>query len=135
MADNLFELQIICPDRIFYEGSVSMLELNTSEGEVGIYKNHVPMTMIVAPGVLTITDESGKKEAAVHAGFIEILQDKVTVLAEVAEWPDEIDLKRAEEAKIRAQRRISERTADIDLLRAETALSRAIARIYVVNNI
>lgn len=132
MAENLFDLQIICPDRVFYEGKAQMLEINTAEGEVGIYKNHVPMTMIVAPGVAVITEENGKKEAAIHAGFIEVLQDKITVLAEVAEWPDEIDLNRAQEAKIRAERRISEKKADTDLVRAETALSRAIARIYVV---
>lgn len=131
MSDNLFDLQIICPDRVFYEGKASMIELNTTEGEVGIYKNHVPMTMIVAPGALTITEEKGTKEAAVHAGFIEILQDRITVLAEVAEWPDEIDVKRAEEARIRAERRLSERSSGTDILRAETALSRAIARIYV----
>lgn len=131
MAENLFDLQVICPDRVFYEGKASMLELNTTEGEVGIYKNHVPMTMILAPGAMTITEEDGQKEAAVHAGFIEVLQDKVTILAEVAEWPDEIDVKRAEEAKIRAERRISEKKSGTDLLRAETALSRAIARIYV----
>lgn len=131
MAENLFDLQIICPDRIFYQGKASMLELNTTEGEVGIYKNHVPMTMILAPGVATITEENGKKEAAIHAGFIEVLQDKITVMAEVAEWPEEIDVRRAEEAKIRAERRLSERKADTDLMRAETALSRAIARIYV----
>jgi len=131
MADNLFDLQIICPDRVFYEGKVSMLELNTTEGEVGILKNHVPMTMILAPGAATITEEGGQKEAAIHSGFIEVLQDRITVLAEVAEWPDEIDLHRAEEARIRAERRLSERKPGLDLLRAETALSRAIARIYV----
>ncbi len=132
MAENVFDLQIICPDRVFYEGKASMLELNTSEGEVGIYKNHVPMTMILAPGAAVITEENGeKKEAAVHAGFIEVLQDKITVLAEVAEWPDEIDVKRAEEAKIRAERRLAEKNPNTDMARAETALSRAIARIYV----
>lgn len=131
MAENLFDLKIICPDRVFYEGKASMLEFNTSEGEVGIYKNHVPMTMIIAPGVMTITEENSSKEAAVHAGFVEVLQDSITVLAEVAEWPDEIDINRAEEAKVRAERRLSERTADTDVARAETALSRAIARIYV----
>lgn len=131
MAENLYDLQIICPDRVFYEGKVSMLELNTTEGEVGIYKNHMPVTMILAPGAAAITEESGKKDAAVHSGFIVITEDKVTVLAEAAEWPDEIDLKRAEEAKIRAERRLSERKGNTDLLRAETALSRAIARIYV----
>ena len=129
--ENLFDLQIICPDHIFYEGKASMLELNTTEGEVGIYKNHVPMTMIIAPGVATITEADGIKNAAIHAGFIEILQDKITVLAEVAEWPEEIDLERAKEAKERAENLLQIRSSETDIARAETALSRAIARIYV----
>ena len=129
--ENLFDLQIICPDRIFYEGKASMFELNTTEGEVGIYKNHVPMTMIIAPGVATITEADGIKNAAIHAGFIEILQDKITVLAEVAEWPEEIDLERAKEAKERAENLLQIRSSETDIARAQTALSRAIARIYV----
>lgn len=132
MAENNFSLRIICPDRVFYEGEAHMLELNTMEGEVGIYKNHVPMTMIIAPGPMTITPGEGeKKVAALHAGFIEVLPDRITVMAEVAEWPDEIDVKRAEDAKDRAQRRIQEHKADVDIARAEAALSRALTRIYV----
>ena len=95
---NKFDLKIITPDRIFYEGEASMVEFNTTEGEIGIYKEHVPTTVIVAPGILTITEGEEQKEAALHAGFAEILQDKVTVLAEVAEWPAEIDETRAEAA-------------------------------------
>ena len=76
MADNnLFSLKIITPDRIFYEGQVSMVEFNTTEGERGVLKKHGPTTVIVRPGILTITEEQGTKEAALHAGFAEILQD------------------------------------------------------------
>ena len=53
---NKFLLKIITPDRIFYEGEVSMVEFNTTEGEIGIYKEHVPTTVIIAPGILTITE-------------------------------------------------------------------------------
>ncbi|MBR6328693.1 MAG: ATP synthase F1 subunit epsilon [Lachnospiraceae bacterium] len=131
--DNTFKLQVICPDRVFYEGEASMLELNTIEGEVGIYKHHVPMTMIIAPGAMTITEGDGtKKDAAVHSGFIEVLGEKVTVLAEVAEWPGEIDVERAERAKERAEKRLEEKPTGTDIARAQTALQRAIARIYVV---
>lgn len=133
MADNnLFELKIITPDRVFYEGEVSMVEFNTTEGEIGILKRHVPTTVIISPGVLTITEEEGTKEAALHAGFVEILQDKVTILAEIVEWPEEINEERAEEAKKRAEERLNSRTPETDILRAETALQRAIARIHVL---
>lgn len=131
--DNKFTLKVITPDRVFYEKEVSMVEFNTVEGEVGIYKQHIPMTMIIAPGILTITEENETKEAALHAGFAEVLQDKVTILAEIIEWPAEIDLHRAEESKERAENRIRENAPGTDLARAELSLRRAVARINAIN--
>lgn len=131
MAEN-FKLKIITPDRVFYEDEVSMVEFNTVEGEVGIYKEHIPMTMIVAPGILTITKGDEVKEAALHAGFTEVLPDRVTVLAEIIEWPGEIDIHRAEDAKARAEERIREHAPGTDLRRAEMSLKRAVARIETV---
>lgn len=130
--ENRFTLKIITPDRVFYEGQASMVEFNTTEGEIGIYKNHVPMTVIISPGILTITEDGGTKYAALHAGFAEILQDGVTVLAEVVEWPDEIDEKRAEEALHRAEERLHSPKTETDVARAQTALQRAMARIQVI---
>ncbi len=133
MADNnLFTLRIITPDRVFFEGEVSMAEFNTTEGEIGIYKKHVPTTVIISPGILTITGEEGTKEAALHAGFAEILQDEVVILAEIIEWPGEIDKSRAEAARERAEERLRTKTPETDILRAETALQRALARIHVI---
>ncbi len=109
-----------------------MVEFNTTEGEIGIYKEHVPTTVIIAPGILTITEENEQKQAALHAGFVEILQDKVTIMAEIVEWPDEIDLERAQEALQRAQERLVSKTPETDIARAETALHRAVARINVL---
>lgn len=129
MADNTFKLKIISPERTFYEGEAVMLECRTTEGEIGILKNHVPLTAVLAPGVARIKETDNVEKAALISGFIEILQDEVTVLAEVAEWPDEIDVKRAEEARIRAERRLQEKHATTDLARASLALQRSIARI------
>lgn len=130
MADEkMFKLTIICPDKIFYEGEASMIELTTSEGEVGIYKNHIPMTMILAPGILKITEAEGVKEAALHAGFIEVLPDAIKILAEIAEWPDEIDTNRANEAKIRAERRLASNDDGINVIRAEIALKKSLVRL------
>lgn len=127
-----FTLRIVTPDRIFYEGQAEMVEFNTTEGEIGIYKNHIPMTVIIEPGVLIITEENETKEAALHSGFVEILGDSVTILAEIVEWPNEIDMERAEEAKRRAEERVKEHKTEIDSTRAYTALNRAIARIEVL---
>ena len=131
--NNLFSLKINTPDRMFYEGQVSMVEFNTTEGEIGIYKKHVPTTVIISPGILTITETDGTKEAALHAGFAEILQDEVVIMAEIVEWPEEIDLKRAEAARERAEERLRSKTPETDVLRAETALQRALARIHVID--
>ncbi|MDD6656204.1 MAG: ATP synthase F1 subunit epsilon [Lachnospiraceae bacterium] len=131
MAD-LFKLRIITPDRVFYEGEAEMVEFNTTEGEIGIYKKHIPMTVIIKPGILTITEESETKTAALHAGFAEILPDQVTIMAEIIEWPVEIDQERAEQAKERAEERLQNKTPETDIARAETALLRAMARIEVL---
>ena len=126
---NAFKLKVISPDRIFYEGEAVFLELNTTEGEIGIYKNHVPMTYIIEPGVLRITENAQNiKEAALHSGFIQILQEEITILAEIVEWPEEIDENRAKEAQVRAERRLEMKEADVNFRRAELALRRALTR-------
>lgn len=131
MADNIFKVEIITPDRIFYTGEATMIEFNTVEGEIGVYANHIPLTTVLAPGIVTITNGEEVKEAAVHAGFAEILGDKVTLLAEIAEWPDEIDESRAERARVRAQERLEAKDAKTDLKRAEFALRKALVRIEI----
>ncbi len=133
MADNRsFLLRIITPDRIFYENQVKMVEFNTTEGEIGVLPGHIPLTVIIKPGILNITEGEGDKEAALHAGFAEILPEQVTILAEIIEWPEEIDEERAEAARERAEERLRSRTPETDIARAETALQRAMARINVL---
>ena len=129
--NKFFRLEIITPDRKFYEGEASMVEFTSVDGELGVYKNHIPLTTVLAPGIVTITEAEGKKEAAIHAGFVEILPDKVTFLAEIAEWPEEIDMARAEAARARAEERIHNHTADVDVARAEIALKKALVRIDI----
>lgn len=124
-----FDLEIITPDRVFFKGQASMVEFNTTEGEIGVYKDHIPLTVIIRPGVLTITSEEEKRCAALHSGFATIMQDKITILAEVIEWGDEIDVERAEAARQRAEERLRANQASIDMARAEAALLRAMARI------
>lgn len=134
MADEKnFKLKIIAPDRVFYEGEASFLELVTSEGEVGIYKNHIPMTMVLVPGIVRITEGDEVKVAALHSGFVEVLQESITILAEIAEWPDEIDINRAKEAKIRAERRLEMKDPNININRAEIALKKSLVRIEVAD--
>lgn len=130
MADlQTFKLWINTPDREFFHDDVDMVELATSEGEIGVYAGHIPLTGVVVPCVMHIHHNGEVKKAAVHGGIIEILPDKVTVLAEVAEWSEEIDVNRANEAKIRAERRLATKDANLDVARAEMALKRSLARL------
>jgi len=132
MAEKTFTLRIITPERLFFEGEAEMVEFNTTEGEIGVYPGHIPLTVIVKPGILRIHEKEGVRIAALHSGFAEILPEGISVLAEVVEWPDEIDEKRANEALTRAQDRLKAKTENLDIARAETALQRAIARINVL---
>lgn len=128
MADNTFKVSIITPERSFYEGEATMVEFNTVEGEIGVLPKHIPLTTVIAPGICTITEVEGQKKAAIHAGLAEVLPDKVTLLAEIAEWPDEIDVERAKSAEERARERLANKTEGIDVLRAEVALKKALVR-------
>ena len=131
MATNLFKLEVVSPDRVFYTGDVEMVEMNTTEGEIGVYPGHIPTTAIVAPGMLRIHEEGEVKEAVLLEGIIKILGDGITILAEACEWPDEIDIARANEAKIRAERRLKSGEPAVDMLRAELALKKALTRIDI----
>lgn len=133
MADNnLFELKIIEPDGMFFEGEGEFLEFTSVEGQMGVYKNHIPLTTILEPCVVKIHKDGEVKKAAVMGGFIEIQKERITILAEDANWPEDIDVERAKAAKQRAEERLSKKEAGIDVVRAEAALKRAVARIGAV---
>ncbi len=130
MADNkAFKLKVYQPTRTFYDGEADMVELTTSEGEVGIYAGHIPVTSIVSPGVLRIHNGGEVKEASLLDGFIKIGGDEVVVISEACEWPEEIDVHRAEEARIRAERRIKGGGMGVDMNRAEVALKKSLVRL------
>ena len=87
MADNqMFELKIISPDEMFFEGESNFLEFASVEGQMGVYKNHIPLTTILAPCVMKIHKGDEVKKVEISGGFVEILKEKITVLAESAEW-------------------------------------------------
>ncbi len=128
MADK-FNIRIITPERIFYEGGARMIEFTTTEGEIGVYPGHIPLTAALAPGIVSITlEDESKKLAGIYKGFAEILPNKVTILAEDAEWPEEIDVSRAEQAEKKARERLAKQPKDLDLIRCEVALKKAIIR-------
>ena len=134
MADlQTIKLLVNTPDRVFYHDDATFVELSTSEGDIGVYPDHIPLTAVVVPSVLTIHQGNEIKKAAIQGGIVEILKDKITILAEVAEWSDEIDVERANEARLRAEKRLASKDADLDMVRAEAALKRSLARINAAN--
>jgi F-type H+-transporting ATPase subunit epsilon len=128
---EMFEVKIIEPDGMFFEGQASFLEFTSVEGRMGIYKEHIPLTTILQPCVVKIHFNDEVKKAAVMGGFVEIQKEKVTMLAEDAQWPGQIDVERAEAALKRAEERLQKKGTDIDVVRAEAALKRAMARLSV----
>lgn len=131
MSDNQYQLQVITPERIFYEDDVTMVTFKTSEGEIGVKKNHIALTTPLVSGLMTIKYNGSEKKAALHEGFAEITPEQVTILADAAEWANEIDVERASEAKARAEALLEKDSPDIDTIRAKAALLRALTRLEV----
>ena len=106
--EALMQLQIITPDHLMCDESVKMVEMRTAEGEIGVLPGHIPVTVMMAPGVTHITKADGSiRHIAIHDGFVEIQPDKISIMAEIAEWPEEVDLDRAKAALSRARERIT----------------------------
>lgn len=130
---NTFLLEIVTPDRLVYSKQVSSLSVKGVEGELGILPGHIPLVTPLQVAAMTVKADGQSTTIAVHGGFLEVHKDKVTVLAESAELPRDIDVERAEAARERAMRRLQVRNKqdEIDHRRAEAALQRAVTRIKV----
>ena len=87
MAEK-FQMQVVTPGRVFFEGEADFAEMKTGEGRIGIYAGHEPTTVLLEPGVLLIRNGTAFKKAALHAGFAEILPEKISIVAEAAEWKE-----------------------------------------------
>lgn len=126
-------LQVIAPKRVIFDGECTMIEYNTTEGYVGVLPGHIAMTQIIAPGRLTIYEENKEKPThlAAMSGIATIMPDTITLLTEIVEFKDEIDVERAKAARERAIKRLEEKLEGTDMARASKALKRAEARIEV----
>lgn len=87
---NMFELKIIEPDGMFFEGESDFLEFTSVEGQRGVYKNHIPLVTILKPGVMKIHNGGEVRKAEISGGFIEIQKESITVLAEGVKWLEKI---------------------------------------------
>jgi F-type H+-transporting ATPase subunit epsilon len=130
---NKIRLDIVTPERIVYSEDVNMVIARATDGDIGILPGHAPLIAGLDIWPLRILRDEGELQVSICGGFIEVRPDKVTVLAGCAELPEEIDVKRAEAAKTRAESRLKAAAPDIDFERAEAALRRALIRLRVAD--
>ena len=128
-----FLLEIVTPESKFFEENVEMIVVKGLNGDIGILRDHEPYITPLAIGRIKIKQNGKFRVAALSQGYIEVTEEKATILADTAEWPEEIDVKRAEAAKQRAENRLEEKSENLDILRAEIALKKALIRLNVAN--
>jgi F-type H+-transporting ATPase subunit epsilon len=132
---NQIRLDIVTPERIVYSADVNMVIARATDGDLGILPGHAPLVAGLDIWPLRVLTEEKEIHIALCSGFIEVKPQKVTILAGCAELPEEIDVKRAEAAKYRAECRLKEVVPEIDVERAEAALRRAIIRLRVADQV
>ncbi|MBR9976931.1 MAG: ATP synthase F1 subunit epsilon [Bacteroidetes bacterium] len=129
---NLFELEIITPQRKEYTGSVQSVSCPGESGRFQILYNHAPFLATLAVGLAKVIDAEGNTiQYAISGGSAQVFHNQMRVLANAAERSDSIDVARAEAAKRRAEERLKSHTEDIDSERVRLALLRAINRLKV----
>jgi F-type H+-transporting ATPase subunit epsilon len=125
------ELQIVTPDRMIVEDRVDEVQVPGAEGYFGVLPGHTPLLAALTVGELWYRKGQEKIYVAIAYGFAEVLPDRVTILARLAERPEEVDLARAEAARKRAEDRLNHPKGDVDMERARVALIKAATRIQV----
>lgn len=125
------QFEMVTAERQLFAGEVESLVAPGAAGDLGILPHHAPLLTTLRPGELRILHDGQERSIALTGGFLEVLDNRVTILADAAEQADEIVLERAEQAMQRAQERIAARDTDLDLQQALAALRRAQARVTV----
>ncbi len=135
MAQNI-QLSVVTPEKEVVSDEAQIVMAPGSVGEFGVLSGHTPFLTSLKVGAVHYTDGQGKEQLIfVSGGFAEVLPDKVTILAESAERKQDIDVQRAEEARTRAEKRISGTGAaeDVDMARAQAALARSLQRLRIAS--
>ena len=136
MLPETLELEIVTPERHVLQETAKMIELPGLDGYLGILPGHAPLLSELQPGELTYIEDHVTRSLSVSWGFIEVLPERVIVLAQTAERAEEIDVERAQRAKQRAEELLRNVTAtDIDFERARAALMRALARLQAAGRL
>lgn len=124
-----FILEVVTPERVLYSGEADAVSMTTLSGRIQILAHHITYASGLVPSTVKIRLKDNVKYAAVGGGFVEVTKNKVVILADSAEWANEIDKNRAEEALRRAKERLQLKAEGLDKFRAQAALMRALSRI------
>ena len=127
-------LKIITHERIIFEGEVDELIIHTTVGQMGILKDHIPVTTVLDVGVTQAKMGDKSKYFATMGGVLQFKDNVATILADVCEDSCDIDVTRAKDAKKRAEARLADASATVDSQRAQAALARALVRLNAALN-
>ena len=125
------KLEIVTAERVVYSEEVDMLVAPGVDGELGILPRHAPLLTVLKPGEIRVTRDGDVSYLAVSGGFLEVMSNTVTILADTAEQAEEINAERAEAALARAKERIESSASDMDLQMAMASMRRSQARLAV----
>lgn len=135
MSEKTFHLEILASDRPFYNGPCEMLVFPAIDGEQGVLPRHEETVTSTVAGEMRYKVDGEWHYAAISRGFIEIMPQNVTLLCDTVERPEEIDQRRAEEAKERAQERLRQKQSIREYYLTQAALNRALSRLKVKSRI
>ena len=130
---STMRLEIVTAERVVYSEEVNILVAPGIDGELGILPHHAPLLTVLKPGEIRVVKDVEETNISVSGGFLEVIGNKVTILADTAEHAEEIDIQRSEEALKRAQERVASAPSDADLERALATIRRSQARLKVAN--
>ena len=124
-----YNLKIITLDEVFFNDKVEILTVRGVDGDFQILPRHADLIAVIMPDDISFMTEKGERHAFISRSLLKVMNGNVTIIADTAEWPEEIDIERAEEAEKRARELlVSRESASADMTKAELALMRAIGR-------
>lgn len=128
------KFKIVTPEKVVYENEILQVSIPTTSGEITVLPHHIPLVSVLAAGELKIKDKNGEHHIAVSGGFLEVRgNNEIIILADHAERAEEIDLQKAEEARVRAEEQMKniKNVQDVDFAKLQAAIDREVNKMRV----